>query len=92
MYPDSTHTLLSYRDIRENEIHVETYEENKEEFLLFTKDIGQAKETLEMVPSLPSGLYYTYIKPVPYVAYKVIFRMLTHSKLGMTALAIPESG
>ena len=53
---------------------METYEENKEEFLLFTKDIGQGKDTLEKVPSLPSGLYYTYIKPVPYVAYKMIFQ------------------
>jgi hypothetical protein len=52
---------------------VETHEENKEEFLLFTKDIRQGKETLEKAPSLPSELYYTYIKPVPYVAYKVSF-------------------
>ena len=44
-YPDSTRTLLSYSDIRENEIHVETYEENKEEFLLL------------QLSSLPSGLY-----------------------------------
>ena len=74
MYLDSTHTLLSYSDIRENGIHMETYEENKEKFLLFTKDIGQGKETLEKVPFFPSGLYYTYIKPLPYVAYKVIFQ------------------
>jgi peptide/histidine transporter 3/4 len=59
LYPDSTCTLLSYRDIRKNGIHVETHEENKEEFLLSIKDIGQGKETLEKVPSLPSGLYYT---------------------------------
>ena len=57
-YPDSTRTLLSYSDIRENEIHVETYEENKEEFLLL------------QLSSLPSGLYYTYIKLVPYVHTK----------------------
>jgi len=74
LYPDSTRTLLSYSDIRKNGIYVETYEENKEKFLLFTKDIGQGKETLEKVPFFPSGLYYTYIKPVPYVAYKVIFQ------------------
>jgi hypothetical protein len=74
LYFDSTRTLLSYRDIRKNRIHVETHEENKGEFLLFIKDIGQGKETLEKVPSLPSGLYYTYIKPVSYVAYKVIFQ------------------
>jgi hypothetical protein len=71
LFSNSTCTLLSYRDIRKNGIHVETHEENKEEFLLSIKDIGQGKETLEKVPSLPSGLYY--MKPVPYVAYKVIF-------------------
>ena len=93
LYPDSTCTLLSYSNIRKNGIHVETYKENKKDFLLFTKDIRQGKETLEKVPSLPSRLYYTYIKHVPYVAYKVIFQnvdtfqtwhdSLGHSGVGM---------
>ena len=52
LYPDATCTLLSYKDIRCNGIHVETHEENKEEFLLFTKDNGSGKETLEIVLSL----------------------------------------
>ena len=30
LYPDATHTLLSYKDIRRNGIHVETHEENRE--------------------------------------------------------------
>ena len=55
--PDSTCTLLSYSNIRKNGIHVETYKENKKDFLLFTKDIRQGKETLEKVSSLLSGLY-----------------------------------
>src|SRR6185312_14078047 len=38
LYPDSTHTLLSYRDNRKNKIHVKIYEEHNEEFLLFTKN------------------------------------------------------
>jgi hypothetical protein len=29
LYPDSTHTLISFRDIRKSELHVCTYEENK---------------------------------------------------------------
>ena len=33
LYPDLTHTLLSYSD-GENGIHMETYEEKKEEILL----------------------------------------------------------
>ena len=52
LYPDATGTLLTYKDIRRNGIHVETHEENKEEFLLFTKDNGSGKETLEIVLSL----------------------------------------
>ena len=32
LYPDSTRTLLSYRDIRSNGFHVESHQENKEEF------------------------------------------------------------
>jgi hypothetical protein len=72
LYPDSTRTLLSYRDIRKNGFHIETHNEKNEEFLLITKDNRYGKDTLERVPSLPSRLYYTYIKPV-HVAYKVIF-------------------
>jgi hypothetical protein len=34
---------------------------------------GYGHEVLERISSTPSGLYYTYIKPVLYVAYKVIF-------------------
>jgi hypothetical protein len=33
LYPDSTRTLLSYRDIRKNGLHVVTHEESNEEFL-----------------------------------------------------------
>jgi hypothetical protein len=66
---------------------METYEENNEEFLLLTKDIGCGQQTLENVPSLPSGLYYTYIKPVPHITCKVIFQNVDifktcHERLG----------
>jgi hypothetical protein len=37
LYPDSTRTLLSYRDIRKNELHIVTHEENNKESLLITK-------------------------------------------------------
>jgi hypothetical protein len=47
LYPDVTRTLLSYKDIRRNGIHVETQEENTEEFLLFTKENGLGKGTLD---------------------------------------------
>ena len=51
MYPDSTRTLLSYSDIRENGIHMETYEENKEEFLLLQRILDKAKRHLKGVLS-----------------------------------------
>ena len=47
LYPDATGTLLTYKDIRRNGIHVETQEENTEEFLLFTKENGLGKGTLD---------------------------------------------
>jgi hypothetical protein len=37
LYPDSTSTLLSYRDIHKNGLHVITHEENNEEFLHIIK-------------------------------------------------------
>jgi hypothetical protein len=73
LYADWTRTLISYRDIRKNGLHMETHEEYKDEFLLLIKDTRYSKQILEKTPSLPSGIYYTYIKPVPHVAYKIIF-------------------
>ena len=92
LYPDATRTLLSYKDIRCNGIHVETHEENKEEFLLFTKDNRLGKETRENVLSLPYGLYYTYIKPIPHVAYKVIFQNVDAFQVWHDRLRHPEVG
>jgi hypothetical protein len=73
LYPNSTRTLLSYRDIRRNVLHVITHEENNDKFLHIIKKNESGHDILERIPSLPSGLYYTYIKPVPHVTYKVIF-------------------
>jgi hypothetical protein len=73
LYPDSKRTLLSYRDIRQNSFHIETHDHNNEKILLITKNSGYGKRIVEKILSFPSGLYYTYIKLVPHVAYKVIF-------------------
>jgi hypothetical protein len=73
LYPNSTHTLISFRDIQKSGLHICTHEDNKEEFLLITKSPGYGHEVLERILSTPSGLYYTYIKLVTYVAYNVIF-------------------
>jgi hypothetical protein len=40
-------------------------------------------EVLERIHSTPSGMYYTYIKPIPYVAYKVRHSRLGHPGIGM---------
>jgi hypothetical protein len=71
---------------------LETHEENNEEFLLLIKDTRYGKQTLERVPSLPSGLYYTYIKPVPHVAYKVIFQNVDAFKTWHERLGHPGIG
>jgi hypothetical protein len=73
LYHDSTRTLLSYRDIRKNGLHVITHEENNDKFLHIIKKNGDGHDILERIPFLLYGLYYTYIKPVQHVAYKVIF-------------------
>jgi hypothetical protein len=85
-YPDSTRTLLSYRDIRKNELHVVTHEENNEEFLHIINKNRDNHDILERIPSLPFRLYYTYIKSVPHVVYKII------SRLGINTVDIPKLG
>jgi hypothetical protein len=87
LYPDSTRTLLSYRDISKNRLHVITHEKNNEEFLHVIKKNGDSHDILKRMHSLPSGLYYTYIKLVPHVAYKVIFQNIDaftiwHERIG----------
>jgi hypothetical protein len=47
LYPDLTCTLLSYRDIRKNGLHVITHEKNNEEFLLITKSNGDCHDILK---------------------------------------------
>jgi hypothetical protein len=74
LYPNSIYTLISFRDIQKSGLHICTHEDNKEKFLLITKCSGYGHEVLGRIHSTPYGLYYTYIKSVPYVAYKVIFQ------------------
>jgi hypothetical protein len=51
LYLDSTHTLLSYRDIRKNGLHIVTHEDNNEESLLITKTKGDGYDILERIPT-----------------------------------------
>jgi hypothetical protein len=73
---------LSFIPLRKSGRH-----KNNKESLLFTKTNGDDYDILERIPSLPSGLYYIHIKPVPRVAYKVIFQnvdafQIWHDRLG----------
>jgi hypothetical protein len=79
--------LVPTRDIYKNGLHVVTHEENNKEFLHIIKKNGDDHDIIERILSLPFGLYCTYIKPVPHVAYKVIFQnidafMTWHERLG----------
>jgi hypothetical protein len=82
LYLDSTRTLINFRDIRKSGLHVCTHEDNKEESLFITKssEYGYGYEVLERIHSTPTELYYTYIKLVSYVTYKVIFHNVIHSR------------
>jgi hypothetical protein len=101
LYPDSTRILLSYRDIRKNRLHVITHEENNEEFLHIIKKNRDDHDILERIPSVPSGLYYAYIKLVSHVTYNVIFQnvdvfttwheRLGHPRVGMMRKIIGNS-
>jgi hypothetical protein len=92
LYPNSTRTLIRFRDIWKSGLHVCTHEDNKEEFLLITKSSGYGHDVLERIPSTPSGLYYTYIKPIPHVAYKVIFQNVDTFKTWHSCLGHPRIG
>ena len=92
LYPDSTRTLLSFKDIRKKGLHTETHNVTNEEFLLITKDNGYGKQIIERIPSLSTGLYYTYIKPEQHVAYKIIFQNLDVFKIWHDHLGHPRTG
>jgi hypothetical protein len=92
LYPDSTRTLLSHRDIHKNGLHIVSHEENNKESLLITKTNGDGDDIVERIHSLPSGLYYTYITHVPQVAYKVIFKNVDAFQIWHDRLEHPDVG
>ena len=61
LYPQSTRTLLSFKDIQSNGFHIETETENDIEYLLMTRSIGCQKQIVKKLPSFSYGLYYIYI-------------------------------
>ncbi|KAK9946455.1 hypothetical protein M0R45_011920 [Rubus argutus] len=86
--PRSSRTLLSFKDIRENEYHVETAHENGVDYLYMTSTKYGQKRILEKLRCLSSGLYVTTIH---LVENNLIIRrapidestyMLWHDRLG----------
>ena len=66
LYPESTRTLLSFKDIRANGFHIETdNDDNGKEYFLITKRDETSKHIVERLPSLATGLYYTKIVAPP---------------------------
>ena len=55
-------TLLSFRDIRANGFHLETFNENGQEILFITSNDCGRKRILEKLMSQTSGLYLISIK------------------------------
>jgi hypothetical protein len=90
LYSDLTRTLLSFRDVCKNGFHVETYMDTKGEFLLFTKLTRYGKQNCEKISSLQTGLYFTYIKSIEHVAYKIIFQDSIHFETSVIDLGTLE--
>jgi hypothetical protein len=49
LYPDSTRTLLSYRDIHRNGLYVVTHKESNEKFLHIIKKNGDGHDILKRI-------------------------------------------
>ena len=47
LYPESTRTLISFKDIRSNNFHLKTIEVDNKEYLLLTKSNGYEEQTLK---------------------------------------------
>ncbi|KAM0997345.1 hypothetical protein ACFX2C_007241 [Malus domestica] len=60
----SERTLMSFRDIRDNQYHIESIEENGSEFLCITFYKYGQKCIHEKLERLPSGLYITTIRGI----------------------------
>ncbi|CAN1215635.1 hypothetical protein LINPERPRIM_LOCUS308 [Linum perenne] len=60
----SCRNLLSYKDIRRNEYHIETMEEENKEYLVITSIISGNKNIHERLLAISSSLNYTYMSTI----------------------------
>ena len=65
LYSSTTkRNLLSFKDILNNGYHIETIAEGSNEFLCINSLVSGYKLTKEKLATLPSGMYYTFIKAI----------------------------
>ena len=90
LYPDSTRTLLSFKDIHANGFHVETNDDEGEECLIMTRKHGDQKTIVESFPSVKESLYYMYVKPQSDIAvFKTIFSNQESYRIWLDRLGHP---
>ena len=88
-FPGLTRTLLNYRGIHQNSFHSETYDDNKEKYLLFTICNGYGKHILYV----SSALHYTYYKTRHTCCVQDSFpECVLYNKLGIIILVIQTLG
>ena len=60
----STRNFLSFKDIRRNEYHIETMNDDNKEFLYITSIVYGKKLVVETLSAFSTRLYHTIIKPI----------------------------
>lgn len=60
----SKRNLLSFKDIRLNEYHINILNENNAEYLCIIKNVFEMKYILEKLPAFSSRLYYIVISMI----------------------------
>ncbi|KAL1219805.1 Retrovirus-related Pol polyprotein from transposon TNT 1-94 [Cardamine amara subsp. amara] len=84
--PSSKRSLLSFKDIRMNGLHIETKGEGNKEFLMIFEIAQGHKKVLETIPAISTGLYCAKINMIEANATvnKVVTENFTiwHNRLG----------
>ena len=77
--PQSRRNLLSFKDIRENDYHIKTFNEMDLEYLGITKNVSGQTCVIEKFPALSSGLYWTKISAIE--AHSIVNKKFTNSNM-----------
>ena len=87
LYPNSTHTLLSYKNIHQNGFHVETHNDNNNKYQFIIKSWIYRENAWKNSFNI-NGIVLHIHQTHRNVAYKIIFRILIYSRHGIIALII----